>query len=519
MSCLPGMPCYGPEIYAFYPKGCCNESLVCPVNSNIIVYSGPNLPNTGINTNDTLTVALQKIDVALSSDALINTVLTGIATNPALQVAFCALVQQCAYTPTTTTTTTASPTTTTTTTTSAVVVNSVKMLTVDYYTTAAVYLADVNQKYYLLTDANGFILYYLGTLGVGTTLYFDSNLTNPASVWSNLYLIETIATQGNPYAEPTDRIFTIDSNGTLTSIVSTIAQVSYTQWSIDIRKGSINGLCSDLSPSGFVVAPGIFTYDVGTQIYSGGYSGGVWNTSPDTYMSDGIYRYTTNGTGLLVSKELCNSITTTTTTTSIPTVTIGTQIWTDENLAVTTYRNGDVIPEVTDQTAWANLTTGAWCYYHNNTTYDDATYGVGYIGNNYGKLYNWYAVNDPRGLAPYGFHVPSWDEWNTLVAAAGGLYFAQFSLVETGTTHWVPPNTGATNSTGFSARAGGFRNDSNFYQGPYIPGATNNEANFWTSTNLDLTTARGITIQEGSNVYVDGGGGKTYGQSVRLVKD
>ena len=95
MSCLPGMPCYGPEIYAFYPKGCCNESLVCPVNSDIIIYSGPNLPNTGINTNDSLTVALQKIDEALSSDALINTVLTGLATNPSLRVAFCALVNEC----------------------------------------------------------------------------------------------------------------------------------------------------------------------------------------------------------------------------------------------------------------------------------------------------------------------------------------------------------------------------------------------------------------------------------------
>ena len=95
MSCLPGMPCYGPEIYAFYPKGCCNESLVCPVNSDIIIYSGPNLPNTVINTNDSLTVALQKIDVALGSDTLINTVLTGLATNPSLRVAFCALVNEC----------------------------------------------------------------------------------------------------------------------------------------------------------------------------------------------------------------------------------------------------------------------------------------------------------------------------------------------------------------------------------------------------------------------------------------
>lgn len=106
MSCLPGMPCYGPEIYAFYPKGCCNDSLVCPVNSDIVIYSGPNLPSTGINTNDSLTVALQKIDLSLSSEAIINTFLVGIATNPGLQAAFCLAVDRCIYTPTTTTTST-----------------------------------------------------------------------------------------------------------------------------------------------------------------------------------------------------------------------------------------------------------------------------------------------------------------------------------------------------------------------------------------------------------------------------
>ena len=115
MSCLPGMPCYGPEIYAFYPKGFCNESLTCPVNSDIVIYSGPNLPSTGINTNDSLTVALQKIDLSLSSEAIINAFLVGIATNPSLQFAFCVAVNQCIYVPTVTTTTTRLTTTTTTT--------------------------------------------------------------------------------------------------------------------------------------------------------------------------------------------------------------------------------------------------------------------------------------------------------------------------------------------------------------------------------------------------------------------
>jgi uncharacterized protein (TIGR02145 family) len=86
------------------------------------------------------------------------------------------------------------------------------------------------------------------------------------------------------------------------------------------------------------------------------------------------------------------------------TVTIGNQVWMVKNLVVTHYRNGDPIPQVTDPTEWANLTTGAWCYYNN----DPANGAI------YGKLYNWYAVNDTRGLAPSGYHVPSDAEWKIL---------------------------------------------------------------------------------------------------------
>ena len=207
------------------------------------------------------------------------------------------------------------------------------------------------------------------------------------------------------------------------------------------------------------------------------------------------------------------------------TVTIGSQIWTNKNLDITTYRNGDPIPEVTDQTAWANLTTGAWCYYYNNITWDDnATYGANYIGREYGKLYNWYAVNDARGLAPVGFHVPTRDEFLTLIDTAGGLHDAQFSLVETGTDYWISTNTNATNSTGFSARGGGSRATNGSFVnggGPWIPGSTNNEAFFWTTTSSEAgpSYVRNIEIQIGSDVYVAGFGDKKSGNSVRLVKD
>jgi uncharacterized protein (TIGR02145 family) len=131
----------------------------------------------------------------------------------------------------------------------------------------------------------------------------------------------------------------------------------------------------------------------------------------------------------------------------LPSVTIGTQTWMLRNLDVTTYRNGDPIPEITDQTQWNNLTTGAWCYYNN----DSANGAI------YGKLYNWYAVNDPRGLAPVGYHVPSLAEYILLRDYLGGASIAGGALKETGTTHWQSPNTGATNSSGFTLLGSGVR--------------------------------------------------------------
>ena len=90
-------------------------------------------------------------------------------------------------------------------------------------------------------------------------------------------------------------------------------------------------------------------------------------------------------------------------------VAIGSQVWTSTNLNVSTYRNGDVIPQVQDRDAWAKLTTGAWCYYENNAA----------NGTKYGKLYNWYAVNDARGLAPAGWHIPTDQEWTVLENSLG----------------------------------------------------------------------------------------------------
>ncbi len=127
-------------------------------------------------------------------------------------------------------------------------------------------------------------------------------------------------------------------------------------------------------------------------------------------------------------------------------VTIGFQCWTKENLKVSRYRNGEIIPVITQSLAWKTLTTGSRCWYDN----DSAKYEKPY-----GKLYNGYTVSDSRGLCPSGWHVPREDEWSVLLDFLGGGTIASGKMISTGTTYWNSPNTDATNESGFSALPGG----------------------------------------------------------------
>jgi len=183
------------------------------------------------------------------------------------------------------------------------------------------------------------------------------------------------------------------------------------------------------------------------------------------------------------------------------TVKIGNQIWMAENLKVTRYRNGDPIPNVTGKTQWKNLKTGAYCNYDNNSS----------NAKTYGRLYNWYAVNDSRNIAPAGWHVPTDKEWkqleNYLGSEAGG------KLKERGTIHWKSPNKGATNSSDFTALPGGYRTNN----GPfYVIGLG---ADFWSATQYNSYYAwYRYLYYYGSDVYRNYYG-KRYGFSVRLVRD
>lgn len=131
------------------------------------------------------------------------------------------------------------------------------------------------------------------------------------------------------------------------------------------------------------------------------------------------------------------------------TIVIGTQTWMAENLRTTKYRNGDSIPEIADSIAWNNLKTGAYCNYENRNTVEKIA--------TYGRLYNWYSVSDSRNIAPLGWHVPTNDEWTTLITYLGGENLAIQKLKEKGKTHWSNYNEVSDNSSGFTALPGGWR--------------------------------------------------------------
>ena len=220
-----------------------------------------------------------------------------------------------------------------------------------------------------------------------------------------------------------------------------------------------------------------------------------------------IFNTTTNG--LEVKSSNGWVLLTPSTAVSLPTVVIGTQQWTDKNLDVLTYRNGDLIPQVTDPTAWAALTTGAWCYFNNDPS------GYGSI---YGKLYNWYAVNDPRGLAPQGWHIATSDELATLRTTLGGSTVAGAKMKTT--TRWTTPNplykgAGATNESGFSGLPGSYRDsDGSFFN--FI----GQEGYWWTATEFNTTIAYHYQLGKDFDNAVWGKIlNKKRGFSVRCVRD
>ena len=200
------------------------------------------------------------------------------------------------------------------------------------------------------------------------------------------------------------------------------------------------------------------------------------------------------------------------------TVQIGTKCWTQSNLKVTRYRNGDTIPTGLSNSAWQNTTSGAYTIY-NNSPVNDVLYG---------KLYNHYAVTDSRGLCPTGWHVPSDGEWNVMVkyldpnadTVCGNCWQSSIAggLLKSTTTQptpggWNPPNTGATNSSGFTALPGGLRD----FIGDFFNMAFNGV--WWSSSVLSGSNAWYRILTSDYSYILRYNGNRTYGFSVRCCRD
>lgn len=193
-------------------------------------------------------------------------------------------------------------------------------------------------------------------------------------------------------------------------------------------------------------------------------------------------------------------------------VKIGTQLWTSKNLDVTTYANGDPIYHTTSNYTWKEL------QYSNIGAYSNYNHDYANNGTKYGKLYNFTAVNDPRGLAPAGYHIPTIEEWNTLSNFLGGDNVSGAKLKEAGNANWIdnddPISITTTNSSGFSALPGGNR----VWTGPF--GAITTWGYFWTSSQYNIgNDAWAVYLGYNRSLL-----GKTafvlaYGFSIRLIKN
>jgi len=200
---------------------------------------------------------------------------------------------------------------------------------------------------------------------------------------------------------------------------------------------------------------------------------------------------------------LSNEVTSSNESTSFYEVTIGNQVWMDENLNVAKFRNGDPIPQAKTAYGWEKAGQNkqpAWCYYKNDPT----------NGAKYGKLYNWYAVNDPRGLAPVGYHIPSDAEWTKLTDYLGGEEKAGDKMKSK--QGWAEYGNG-TNSSGFSGLPGGFRS----YNGTF--GNVGKYGYWWSFTEYDADFAWFCNLNFYNGFVYRYPNYKEKGFSVRCLRD
>jgi uncharacterized protein (TIGR02145 family) len=340
----------------------------------------------------------------------------------------------------------------------------------------------------------------IGQVGTNVSSYYDSTIS-----------------QSNTY---TYRVYAYNNAGNSAQYSNEFQVITYALPVITTT--SVSAITNTTSTTG-----GNITSDGGATITARGV---VWSTSinptialstkttdgtgPGTFTSNitgltpnttyYVRAYATNSVGTAYGNEISfTTLPIPTVDTTVPSITIGTQIWSTKNLDVARYRNGDPIPQVTDPTQWRNLTTGAWCWVQNDSARWASTYG---------RLYNWYAVNDPRGLAPQGWHVPSDGDWTILTNYLGGESVAGGKMKST--TGWNTPNRGATNSSGFAGIPGAARNSDGSFSPIGMGGF------WWSAGELGTTGSWFRTLYyNAANIGRNFDNPSSSGYSVRVVRD
>jgi uncharacterized protein (TIGR02145 family) len=342
------------------------------------------------------------------------------------------------------------------------------------------------------------------------------NITALAPSTTYHYRLKAVNSLGTTYSN--DLIFTTLG---LIPTVSTIAAISITSSGAALN-GSVNA--NYLST--------VVTFEYGTNTSYGSTVSAIQNPitgSVNTNVSSsivGLNQVTTyhfrvkavNSLGTSYGNDLTFTTTATPSITDIDgnkyyIVTIGNQVWMAENLKVTKYNDGTIIPNVISTTTWTGLTTGAYCDY-NNIPSNAVTYG---------RLYNWYVVdnnaatkavsNGGKNVCPIGWHMPSNEEWKTLTTYLGGEAVAGSKLKEAGTSHWQSPNTGATNETGFTGLPSGYR----LGYGTFTEFGINGY--WWSSSENSASAGYNRLINANTLVMNTGAFTKRTGQNVRCLRD
>jgi uncharacterized protein (TIGR02145 family) len=184
------------------------------------------------------------------------------------------------------------------------------------------------------------------------------------------------------------------------------------------------------------------------------------------------------------------------------TVIIGDQIWMAENLKTKMYNDGTEIPVITDPTKWASLKTGGYCWYNDESLYRET----------YGALYNGYTINTGK-LCPTGWHVPVVEDWQKLREFSGDSVKGGGKLKEAGINHWLTPNKGANNSSGFTALPAGIR----YFEGTFA--SVFQFTGIWSSTETGTKDQWLMSLYFGDATFNISHRTKNHGFSVRCIKD